>query len=100
VRFVCRWFELDLLDYVEETQGERLTRPAQKHTVIRERRQARGLSEETFADACGFHPVFTSIIESMTDGIALYPFEVSRIACRVLGLEQKSFTQFSLLSIF
>lgn len=100
VRFVCRWFELDLLDYVEETQGERLSRPAQTNAVIRERRKVIGLSEEAFAEACGFHPVFTSIIESMDGGIALYSFEVSRIACRVLGLELRSFAQFSLLAIF
>lgn len=100
VRFVCRWFELDLLDHVEETEGERLSKPVQANTVIRERRQALGLSDDAFADACGFHPVFASIVESMTDGIALYPFEVSRIVCRVLGLEQRSFARLALLSIF
>jgi transcriptional regulator with XRE-family HTH domain len=99
VRFVCRWFELEFLDYVEATQGGRLYRPTPSHTIIRERRQAKGLSEEAFADACGFHPAFTSIIETI-DGVALYPFEISRIVCRVLALEQKSFAQFSLLSIF
>lgn len=99
VQFLCRWFEMELLSYVDVTQGERLSKPAPARTIIRERRQASGLSEQAFADACGFYPVFTSIVEAH-DGIVLYPFEVSRIVCRVLGLEQRSFTQFSLLPIF
>jgi hypothetical protein len=98
VRFLCRWFELNFLDFVSATRGEKLTGPISAHAIIREKRQAKDLSEAAFADACGFYPVFTSIIEFDT-GVVLYPFEVSRSVCRVLELDQRAFAHFALLSI-
>jgi len=99
VRFVCRWFELNFLDFVSATRGDKLSGPISAHAIIREKREAKGLSETAFADACGFYPIFTSVVE-FDDGIVLYPFEVSRIVCRVLELDQRAFAQFALLSIW
>lgn len=59
--------------------------------LIKERRETMGLSAEAFADRCGFAPVFTSFVEA--GGLILYPFEVTRKVCEVLGLDLKSFTR-------
>jgi hypothetical protein len=99
VRFACRWLELDLLDFISETPGEKLLKPIEPRIIIHQKRNLKSLSEEGFADACGFHPPFTSFVESY-DGIILYPFQVSRDVCGVLEIDQRSFAEFSLLTRF
>ena len=95
-RFACRLFEIDMLQFVPDQTGTAVGPNVRAGDVIKERREAMGLSEEAFADRCGFEPVFTSIVER--DGLILYPFEQTRMVCEVLGLDLKSFMQHALLA--
>jgi hypothetical protein len=91
--FACRVFEIDMLQFVPDQTGAAVAPNALAGDAIRERRETMGLSAEGFADRCGFAPVFASIVEA--GGLILYPFEVTRMVCEVLGL---SFVRYGLLA--
>ena len=85
-----------LREFVPDQTGAAVGPNALARDVIKERRETMGLSVDAFADRCGFAPVFTAIVEA--GGLILYPFEVTRIACEVLGLDLKSFIRHGLLA--
>jgi hypothetical protein len=93
--FACRVFEIDMLQFIPDQAGVTVRPNALAREVIKERRETMGLSEKAFADRCGFEPVFTSIVEA--DGLILYPFEVTRRVCEVLGFDLQSFMRHGLL---
>lgn len=84
-----------MLQFVPDQSGARIGSNVLAGDLIKERREAMGLSAEILAGRCGYAPVFTSIIEA--DGLILYPFENTRMLCEVLGLDLKSFMQNGLL---
>jgi hypothetical protein len=98
LRMACRWLGIDFLAYVPNTAGLALEKPVLVYEFIRERRLALGLSEDGFADACGFYPPFTPAVEAV-DGLILYPFQVTHIVSAVLNVNLKSFTEFALLAV-
>jgi hypothetical protein len=94
--FACRIFEIDMLQFVPDQTGVAVGPNVLARNVIKKRRETLGLSVKAFADRCGFAPDFTSIVEA--DGLVLYPFEVVRTVCEVLGLDLKSFMRHGLLA--
>jgi len=94
--FACRVFEIDMLQFVPDQTGVVVGPNVLSRDVIKERRQAMGLSAETFADRCGYEPVFTSVVEA--GGLILYPFEDTPMVCEVLGLDLKSLMRHGLLA--
>jgi hypothetical protein len=97
VLFACRLFAIDILQFVPDQTGVKIEPNKIAGDIIRQRREALGLSTEEFANRCGFHPVFTSHVET---GLLLtwWPFEVTRIVCRELGLDLKTFLQYALMA--
>ena len=94
--FACRVFEIDMLQFIPDQSGAAVGPNALAGDLIKERRETMGLSAEAFADRCGYAPVFTSFVEG--GGLILYPFEVARKVCEVLGLDLKSFMRHGLLA--
>ena len=94
--FACRLFDIDMLQFVADQTGAVVAPNALARDVIKERRQTMGISADTFEDRCGYEPGFTSIVEA--GGVILYPFEVTRTVCEVLGLDLKSFMRHGLLA--
>ena len=86
--FACRVFEIDMLQFIPDQTGADVAPNVLAGDVIRERREAIGLSGEAFADRCGYAPDFTSVVEA--GGLILYPFEDTR--------DLKSFIRHGLLT--
>jgi hypothetical protein len=74
--FACKLFEIDMLQFVPDQPGAAVGPNVLAEEVIKERREAMGLSAEAFADRCGFELFFTSIVEA--NGLILFPFEETR----------------------
>ena len=94
--FACRLFEIDMLEFVPDQPGVVVHPNVLAEEVIKERREAMGLSAEAFADRCGYELVFTSIVEA--NGLILFPFEETRMVCEILGLDLRSFMRHALLA--
>ena len=98
VRFACRVLNIDLSEFVETKDGGiRIDVNVVPGEFVRDCRIRAGLSEEDFAEACGYSGAFALAVE-LNEGLILRVFDDTVAVCSALDINLHDFVTKALLS--